>query len=473
MLRAGGLWLPSRRGLLAGASSAGLISAARANSLWLATGGPSGTCPKGTAYPDGCPAAPAGVVQYPNLLASYGANRPPWNVAGVDYHVGVPAGTVLTDWQLVTPTSLGNPSGSVSFDADPVSLFNNKIHLGSGSYTFNNIDFSLHGGAWIYTNAATSITVTNSKFGYSGFLVTIASYCIHDQGGASITSINNTFDNFTFSGNAFYGGRGPIVCKYNHWKNSKQHAFEMLRGDAFPGLCTYLIRYNLYDNFNADSGAHANYFQHDGSGTTATNDNLVNIEYNTTYQSIFYNRTATVSFDATGTVTWTGSNLYNGSDQVIFTAGPVPAPLSLNTIYYVVNTTANTFQVANGPQGTPITTAAASGVTAIEGTPGGNGFDLGPNTTTYTWTNPTISNNTVIALLDHGTITKSYQFQGSYVPSGPPFYQVTNGQNYSNYFDLSGVINGLAFKPTTMSSGSGWSSSGNIDMNTGSTITPT
>ena len=58
------------------------------------------SCPRGTSYQDGCPGAPSGTIQYPNLLNSY-AVRPPWNVAGVDYYVGMPAGQNLIDWQSI------------------------------------------------------------------------------------------------------------------------------------------------------------------------------------------------------------------------------------------------------------------------------------------------------------------------------------------------------------------------------------
>src|ERR1700744_2260487 len=54
---------------------------------------------KVTAGADGCVEAPAGTPQHPKLLDIYQGNRPPWNVAGVDYHVGLPEGTRLTDWQ--------------------------------------------------------------------------------------------------------------------------------------------------------------------------------------------------------------------------------------------------------------------------------------------------------------------------------------------------------------------------------------
>src|SRR5262249_7565368 len=50
---------------------------------------------------DGSANAPTGTPQLPNLFAGE-AVRPPWMVAGVDYAVGVPAGTALTDWQKVT-----------------------------------------------------------------------------------------------------------------------------------------------------------------------------------------------------------------------------------------------------------------------------------------------------------------------------------------------------------------------------------
>lgn len=39
--------------------------------------------------------------QHPTLLASY-AKRPPWQVAGVDYAVGVASTATLTDWQLLS-----------------------------------------------------------------------------------------------------------------------------------------------------------------------------------------------------------------------------------------------------------------------------------------------------------------------------------------------------------------------------------
>jgi hypothetical protein len=47
---------------------------------------------------------------------------------------------------------------------------------------------------------------------------------------------------------------------------------------------------------------------------------------------------------------------------------------------------------------------------------------------------------------------------------------VSAGQNRNNYFDLRGAYG--AHYPGTMTAARGWTSSGNVDLNTGKTITP-
>lgn len=63
------------------------------------TGTSSGVTQTITAYADGSVTAPSGTAQFPTLFTggfTYTV-RPPWNVAGTDYHVGYPAGTSLAD----------------------------------------------------------------------------------------------------------------------------------------------------------------------------------------------------------------------------------------------------------------------------------------------------------------------------------------------------------------------------------------
>jgi hypothetical protein len=130
-----------------------LSAAIMAALLVSAQGAP---CPKGSAYDDGCLDAPAGTPQYPNLLDRYGANRPPWNVAGVDYHVGMPEGQLLKDWQTLKtdPNWAWLPQYSL------------LRYVGSGKVVLDGYDFTTGTTGWsIYTNSCTGLTITNCKIG--------------------------------------------------------------------------------------------------------------------------------------------------------------------------------------------------------------------------------------------------------------------------------------------------------------------
>lgn len=59
---------------------------------------------------------------------------------------------------------------------------------------------------------------------------------------------------------------------------------------------------------------------------------------------------ATFTADAgTDVITSNGHNLENGDKVVLTTTGTLPAGLSLATGYFVINKTANTFQLATLP----------------------------------------------------------------------------------------------------------------------------
>ena len=60
--------------------------------------------------------------------------RPSWKVAGVDYAVGIQAGTVLKD-----PTTISMAGASVNTSTHTVTLNGNDI-------TLSGYDFSLNGG---------------------------------------------------------------------------------------------------------------------------------------------------------------------------------------------------------------------------------------------------------------------------------------------------------------------------------------
>src|SRR6185437_9644796 len=67
----------------------------------------------GWANIDGSKNAPAGTPQFPTLLSGYAA-RPPWSVAGVDYHVGIDRSRYPTNAALKDPAPGGTLAAALS-----------------------------------------------------------------------------------------------------------------------------------------------------------------------------------------------------------------------------------------------------------------------------------------------------------------------------------------------------------------------
>jgi hypothetical protein len=75
---------------------------------------------------DGSAGAPAGVApQLPNILNGLAA-RPPWKVAGVDYGVGIPAGTTLLDPATTANWSGACPGGTLT--ANTITITGRRAH---------------------------------------------------------------------------------------------------------------------------------------------------------------------------------------------------------------------------------------------------------------------------------------------------------------------------------------------------------
>lgn len=66
-----------------------------------------------------------------------------------------------------------------------------------------------------------------------------------------------------------------------------------------------------------------------------------------------------ISNGSPATVTWTSHNLAQGTAVKFQTSGTLPTPLSPNTIYYVRNPTANTFNLSTTPSGVLVNTSSA------------------------------------------------------------------------------------------------------------------
>ncbi|PZR36500.1 hypothetical protein [Caulobacter segnis] len=69
--------------------------------------------------------------------------------------------------------------------------------------------------------------------------------------------------------------------------------------------------------------------------------------------------TVTISNGAPAVVTWTANGLPNGTPVILSTAGALPTGLTAGRIYYVVNRSADAFQLAEVVGGAPIATSSA------------------------------------------------------------------------------------------------------------------
>ena len=340
--------------------------------------GPQGTpSPPVTAPPavDGLTGAPAGLPQYPAMLNGYKA-PPPWKVAGVDYHVGIPDGQVLTDWRL-----------SASIPASSYNAATGLIYLGPGDVDLENIDFSLGTGAALYNPSgagAKNIHIKGCNFnapagGQSG-------WPLLDQNQANVLIESSKFNgvNALAGWNSFFATNGNLTLQYNWFLNSPS---QITQWNAASSGKSIIVKYNLFDNMLLSAGAHRNYLEINANNVSVGYD----VEYNTTFQS------------------WS------------------------------------------------------------DGGQGGEGFQIYPNGTGLTLTNPVFANNTMIAKPGVGSAplgqpTMSYLVHGSGSTGTTISGTATNADNF---FDISG-----AFGAYYVGSMAGWSSSGNTDMNTGATITP-
>jgi hypothetical protein len=263
----------------------GLFAAIAA--CWLATiTVPTGAlaqssgCPKGTSYPDGCVGRPInGNKLVPTFFTTYATQsgqtyvtRPPWNVAGVDYAVGVPSGLVLKD-----PAVATLPSGC-SYSASIVTC------RGSGNLTIDGWDFRLHNCTLLdifnYTGA---ITIQNSwfKMGPSAQcqntwgLLRIESSTLGSSLIVQDCQFNGMAPTYPAIGNfiSVFDARpaGTSLYRYNVFHQS------VARPISTTSPSDWTARYNYIEGVDYGNSAHG---EVELIGSTSLTNNLT-IEYNT------------------------------------------------------------------------------------------------------------------------------------------------------------------------------------------------
>lgn len=177
------------------------------------------------------------------------------------------------------------------------------------------------------------------------------------------------------------------------------------------------------------------------------------------------NQTVTISLANPAVVTPATSVPINGTPIVFTTTGTLPSPIVAGSIYYVVNSGATTYQIANSVGGTPISTLSSSqsGVQTatipIASTTSGSStvtiYDTGTGVQSVTFASSTVTIGTA-ASGAAGIVPTSGTpiiFLGGSLPSG-----VTAGTTYyvinptTTTYKISATLNGAAL---TFGSGSG------------------
>ncbi|MFL5254171.1 MAG: hypothetical protein ACJ8AI_14985 [Rhodopila sp.] len=217
-----------------------------------------------TTNTDGSTSIPPATGAMPTLLDGTAA-RPDWNVAAVDYAVGVPSGTSLAD-----PSSIDMSGVSVDAGSHTVTIHGSDV-------TLSGYDFGLDGGWGVHIDpGASNVTIKNSHFlvGANAIVPINAA-----SGSGNLTLLNNTVDGGGGSGDAVwalanYNGSGTFTAKYNAFVNAPEDAI-----DFNSGTMTTNVQNNFFNNIGTSPGSHPDPVQY--VGVNASNS----VEaYNTIYQ---------------------------------------------------------------------------------------------------------------------------------------------------------------------------------------------
>lgn len=248
-------------------------------------GGPpggGGGPPAGGCANDGSAAASAGPPRFPHLLDGYMV-RSSCYVAGVDYNVGLPAGTVLKD-PLV--------NGAL---APALVALGGRADIGSHAITFTGVnnavidgwDFSLEGG-WQLSINQNNATIQNCNFKVGA---NKNRFILSDYGPNNLTVAYNNLDGggvaTAVSGQGLIatGAQGTTLLQYNYLHDAFYQLVNSSPSNVTGSVSNQVFKYNLLMNagLGQGSGAHGDWVQN-YSGSPLVYNN-VDFEYNTFIQN--------------------------------------------------------------------------------------------------------------------------------------------------------------------------------------------
>jgi hypothetical protein len=201
--------------------------------------------------------AQAGTPNYPTMLDAYGANRPPWNVAGVDYRVGADNGPFKD------PSVAANLPACASFRSGAQQW----VSIDSVPCTIDHFDFTMHNCIGLQAvglnNPSGTATVTNNKFCAGTGWQPPGNGLFNSNSAINHVIRYNTFDeayNGTVGSVISQLSTGDFTIEYNLFLRSSQAVTNMV----YDG--TFTVRYNVAVGLGC-CATHGDWFILNGTAT--------------------------------------------------------------------------------------------------------------------------------------------------------------------------------------------------------------
>lgn len=219
---------------------------------------------------DGAIGATHGSIPLPSLLGSYGANRTPWRVPGVDYYVGQAPVTIFgTTSTNPTQAQINTASSGATISGSTVTLSGANPFIGNTGTGFT---FAANTVITIASGTTGTATIQNCQITLSG------------QGGQQIncpngracnlTVLNTTINGSQFSTSAtqntdvgiYFGGTGALTVQYCYLLGLAIDGIQIQTGAS-----TYAIQWNAFNGIGysptAGSSGHPDFIQYDGNAS--------------------------------------------------------------------------------------------------------------------------------------------------------------------------------------------------------------
>lgn len=193
-----------------------------------------------------------GSGQLPHLLDGY-THRPSWQVAGVDFAVGVPTGIILKD-----------PS-TISISGVSINTTSHVVTISGDNITLDGYDFTMNGG-WPVNVTGANTTISNSAF----IANTNGNTPIYANSGAGNLTVTHCVINGLNQdpGNLIlFQAAATLTVTYSWLYNGSGDGIDMNMGPS-SGSSSLIATNNLFQNMGMTSGAHGDLVQFLAGSTT-------------------------------------------------------------------------------------------------------------------------------------------------------------------------------------------------------------